>query len=104
MAVRNGHAFWTGAAGDVGEAVRLYAELVPDCVRVLGAEDRGTLFALHHRATWLKAAGSTAAAVEVLAALLPVRERVLGTAHDDTERTRLHLRSCRAVLAGGHLG
>ncbi|MGH3921352.1 MAG: tetratricopeptide repeat protein [Pseudonocardiaceae bacterium] len=43
MTTRHNVAYWTGEAGDPGQALRLLTELLPDRQRVLGPDHPDTL-------------------------------------------------------------
>ena len=58
LTTRNNIAFWTGRTGDVRGALELFAALLPDRERVLGADHPDTL-AVHAWLTELRARGGT---------------------------------------------
>jgi hypothetical protein len=89
-------AIWTGEAGDAVGARDLFADLLPDYERVLGARHPDTLTTRHNLATWTGRAGDAIGARDQLAALLPAREQVLGTEH----RYILSTRAERGYWAG----
>ncbi|MFJ9447192.1 tetratricopeptide repeat protein [Kitasatospora sp. NPDC101235] len=74
--------------GDYRKAVRLLAELVQRCDRVLGGDHPDTLEARHQHACNVGESGDRAGAVLLFAALVVDRVRVLGGDHPDTLTTR----------------
>ena len=78
---------WTGETGDAQEALRLFAELLPDQERVLGRDHPDTLMTRHDIARWTGEAGDAPEALRLFAELLPDQERVLGRDHPDTLMT-----------------
>ncbi|MFN2485523.1 MAG: tetratricopeptide repeat protein [Acidimicrobiia bacterium] len=50
---RNNIAYWTGQAGKPSEALRLFQELLPDRVRVLGPEHPDTVRTRNFVAYWI---------------------------------------------------
>ena len=89
----------TAHAGDLREALRLFAELLADQERELGRDDEFTLqtrsaigFATHQL-------GHAREALRLFAELLPDQERVLGHDHADTLETRGRSRSVPEMWA-----
>ena len=74
--------------GDAREALRLFAELLPDQERVLGRDHPDTLTTRNNIADWTGRVGDAREALRLFAELLPDRERVLGRDHPDTLRTQ----------------
>jgi hypothetical protein len=91
LITRNNLAASTGNAGEPAEAGRLFAELVPDRIRVLGADHPDTLITRSNLAVWTGEAGEPAEARRLFAELLPDCIRVLGADHPDTLITRNNL-------------
>ncbi|GGT04701.1 hypothetical protein GCM10010271_03260 [Streptomyces kurssanovii] len=85
-----------GEAGDAAAARDLYADLVRDHVRVLGADHPDTLYARDWHAFYTAEAGDAAAARDLYADLVRDRVRVLGPAHPDT----LHVQNQHARYTG----
>jgi hypothetical protein len=77
-------AAWTGGAGDAREALRLFAELLPDRERVLGHDHPDTLRTRSNIATCTGEVGDAREALRLFAELLPDMERVLGRDHPTT--------------------
>ena len=71
-----------------GEALRLFAELLPDLERVLGRDHPDTLTTRNNIASWTGEVGDAREALRLFTALLPDQERVLGRDHPDTLTTR----------------
>ena len=69
---------------DAAEAARRYAELVPDCVRILGPDDSETLHARRLLAYYTEKTGDVAEAMRLYAVLIPDCVRVLGPDHRET--------------------
>jgi hypothetical protein len=84
-------ASYLGLSGSYLAAREFSRGLADERVRVLGAEDPGTLAARSYLAFWTGAAGDAAAARDQFAALLPVTEQVLGA------------EQARALATGGNL-
>ena len=74
-------------AGDAREALRLFAELLPDRERVLGRDHPVTLSIRNNIASWTGEAGDSREALRLFTELLPDQERVLGRDHPDTLNT-----------------
>ena len=83
-----GIADWTGQRGDSAEALRLYQELLPDLVRVLGPDHPDTLTTRGSIAFWTGQRGNSAEALRLYQELLPDQVRVLGRDDPETLRTR----------------
>ncbi|WP_436772663.1 protein kinase domain-containing protein [Yinghuangia sp. YIM S09857] len=77
-----------GDAGEPAQARDAFAALIPDHVRLLGADDPETLEARASYGYWTAKAGDNAAARDLFAALIPDQERVLGTDHLNTLASR----------------
>jgi hypothetical protein len=65
--------------------------LLEDRVRILGPDDRDTLWNRDHLARWIGEAGDPTAAVAAYEHLLADRSRILGPEHPDTLKTRQKL-------------
>ena len=74
--------------GDAREALRLFAELLPDQERVLGRDHPDTLTTRNNIASWTGEVGDAREALRLFTELLPDQERVLGRDHPDTLTTR----------------
>ena len=72
--------------GDAREALRLFAELLPDQERVLGRDHPDTLTTRNNIAAWTGRVGDAREALRLFPELLPDQERVLGRDHPDTLR------------------
>ena len=96
LAVRAGTAGWQLRAGRTDEAARIYDELVPDLVRVLGDDDPQVLDARAAHAAALRDQGRLEEAVVVYELLLPAQLRVLGPDDESTGATRSQLEALRA--------
>jgi hypothetical protein len=81
-------ALWTDLSGNLEEALRLSQALLPDRVRVLGADHPETLAIRNDIAGWTGDCGNRTGALRLFQALLPDRVRVLATNHPDTVATR----------------
>jgi hypothetical protein len=55
LTTRHDNAFWIGECGDAARALRLFEELLPDRVRVLGPAHPDTLATRHNLASWAEA-------------------------------------------------
>ena len=84
LTTRNNIARWTGEAGDAREALRLFAELLPDMERVLGHDHPDTLMTRHNIALWTGESGDARRRYNCFIDLLPDQERVLGRDHPGT--------------------
>ena len=87
------HRGWTGQCGDPAGALRLFQELLPDQVRVLGPDHPDTLTTRSNIANWTGQCGDAAAALRLSQELLPDLVRVLGPDHPDTLTTRSNIAS-----------
>jgi tetratricopeptide repeat protein len=87
LATRHNIALWTGKAGEAGPARHLFAALLPDVTRVLGADHPETLKARGGVAGWT-GEGDPGWTRDLFAALLPDVTRVLGPEHPETLRAR----------------
>ena len=74
--------------GDAREALRLFAELLPDQERVLGRDHPNALMTRNNIAAWTGRVGEARGALRLFTELLPDMERVLGRDHPDTLRTQ----------------
>ena len=85
-----------------GEALRLFAELLPDRERILGRDHPNTLETRNNIATG-PARQAMRGALRLFAELLPDRERILGPDHPNTLKTRnnIALDRRRGQRAGG---
>ena len=72
---------WTGRCGDGAEALRLFRELLPDRVRVLGRDHPEVLRTRSNVAFWTGGCGDGAEALRLFRELLPDMIRVLGPDH-----------------------
>jgi tetratricopeptide (TPR) repeat protein len=88
LSTLNNIAHWTGQAGDVREALRLFQELLLDRERVLGCDHPHTLTSRGNFAAWTGHTGDVREALRLLQGLLPDQERVLGRNHPETLSTR----------------
>jgi hypothetical protein len=84
-------ASYLGLSGSYLAAREFSRELAEERVRVLGAEDPGTLAARSYLAFWTGAAGDPAGARDQYAALLPITDRVLGAGRARALATRGNL-------------
>ena len=84
-------ASYLGLSGSYLAAREFSRGLLDERVRVLGAEQQGTLASRSLLAFWTGEAGDAAGARDQFAALLPITERVLGPEHPDTLATRGNL-------------
>ncbi len=84
-------ASYLGLSGTYLTAREYSRGLVDERVRVLGAEDPGTLAARSYLAFWTGAAGDAAGARDQYAALLPITNRVLGAEQARALATRGNL-------------
>ena len=91
LTTRNNIGYWTGRCGDAAQAVRLFTELLPDLVRVLGPSHPDTLATRSNIATWTGECGDAAEALRLYAELLPDQVRVLGPGHRETLSTRSNI-------------
>ena len=71
LSTRNNIAHWTGQIGDPALALRLFRELLPDLVRVLGPDHPATLTTRNNIAGWTGQAGDPAGALRLSQELLP---------------------------------
>lgn len=85
---RSNLAAFTGEAGDLVVARRLYAAVVDDRTRVLGPEHPDTLRSRHGHAYYVGEAGDRVAARDLFADLVADQERVLGADHPHTLTSR----------------
>ena len=60
LTTRSNIAAWTGSVGDAREALRLFAELLPDRERVLGRDHPDTLTTRNNIAHWTGEVGERA--------------------------------------------
>ncbi len=74
--------------GDSRAALELFEGLLPDQLRVLGADHPDALTTRNNIAGWTGEVGDSRAALELFEGLLPDQVRVLGADHPDTLRTR----------------
>ena len=93
LTTRHNIAYWTGRAGDVGEALRLFKELLLDQERALGPEHPDTLSTRGNIASWTGETGNVREALRLSKELLPDQERALGPEHPDTLSTRSNIAS-----------
>ncbi len=91
-------ASYTGATGDVEEALRLSSALMPDYELMLGCDHPCTLTLRNNIAAWIGEHGNAAEALRLFSALLPDQERVLGPDHPDV----LDMRNNIAGWTGEH--
>ncbi|WP_079248677.1 tetratricopeptide repeat protein [Streptomyces sp. MJM1172] len=88
LAVLHEHALEAGYAGDPQKARDLFAELVLDHVRALGASHPNTLSSRHNLAHWTGEAGDPQKAGELFAELVPANTNILGAEHPSTLSSR----------------
>ena len=88
LAVRADSAQLTGKTGDAAGALRLYEDVLPDEVRVLGPDHPETLATRAAIARWTRETGDAAGALRLYEDLLPDEVRVLGPDHPETLATR----------------
>ena len=88
---RHNLAGWTGQAGEPAKARDLFADLVPDVARVLGADHPTTLITRGNLAHWTGQAGERSKARDLFADLVPDLVRVLGADHPATLTARNNL-------------
>jgi len=74
-------------------ALQLFQAVLPDQVRVLGADHPDTLTTRNNIAGWTGACGEARAALQLFQALLPDQVRVLGADHPNTLNTLDWIRS-----------
>ena len=91
----------TGLADNPGQAIRLGEELVADCGRTLGPDDRITMTVRNDLANTYRQAGRAEEAVALHKRNLADRERVLGPDHHETLLSRNNLAG--AYEAAGRL-
>jgi tetratricopeptide (TPR) repeat protein len=88
LIARGNIAYWTGQAGNVEEALRLFKELLPDQQRLLGNDHPDTLGTRSNIGGWTGETGNVEEALRLFEELLPDQQRVLGNDHPDTLATR----------------
>jgi len=88
LTARSNVAAWTGQTGDARGALRLFRELLPDQVRVLGPDHPDTLTTRGNIAAWTGQSGDARGALRLFQELLPDLQRVLGPDHPGTLTTR----------------
>ena len=88
LRTRGNIAFYTGESGDVGQALVLFQQLLPDEERVLGKDHPYTLTTRGNIAFYTGKSGDVGQALVLFQQLLPDRERVLGKDHPDTLMVR----------------
>ena len=76
LATRNNIASWTGRHGDTAGALRLFQELLPDLIRVLGPDHPHVLTTRGNIASWMAEHGDAAGALRLFQELLPDLIRV----------------------------
>jgi hypothetical protein len=96
LAARGNIATWTGEGGDAAGALRLFQELLPDQIRVLGPDHPDSLTARDNIAALTRDGGDAAGALRLFQELLPDQIRVLGPDHPDTLTARIKI----AALTG----
>ncbi|WP_369276712.1 tetratricopeptide repeat protein [Streptomyces bobili] len=91
MSARHDLGISVGESGDRAQAVLLFTELVPDLIRVLGADHPHTLSARHNLGINAGESGDHAQAVLLFTELVPDLIRVLGADHPQTVNARHNL-------------
>ena len=81
MRTRQWIGYFTGRAGQVPEALRLFEALLPDQLEVLGAAHPYVLLTRHEIAHWTGEAGAVKDAVGQFRELLPEMNDVFSPAH-----------------------
>ena len=88
------------ASAGTREALRLFAELLPDQERVLGRDHPDTLTTRNNIAVWTGECGDAREALRLFRALLPDQERVLGRDHPETLTTRNNIAAWTGEVRG----
>ncbi|WP_344243861.1 tetratricopeptide repeat protein, partial [Microlunatus panaciterrae] len=102
LASRNNLAYAYRSAGDLGRAIPLYEQTLPDRERVLGPDHPDTLASRNNLAGAYQSAGDLGRAIPLYEQTLTDRERVLGPDHPDTLASRNNL--AYAYESAGDLG
>ena len=88
LTTRNNIAAWTGEIGDPQTALKLFEELLPDQMRVLGPDHPDTLTTHNNIAVLTGEIGDPQTALELFEELLPDYMRVLGRDQADSPTPR----------------
>jgi tetratricopeptide (TPR) repeat protein len=88
LEARNNLAYAYTDAGRTSEAITLYEQILPACVRTLGPDHPHTLDTRNGLASAYRAAGRPKDAIILYKQVLPDRERLLGPDHPHTLGTR----------------